>query len=191
MMMQDDERELEPLEDPALIWSKPVFPARTKPYSFTPMQLFMALQLYADTTDTQSDIFAMYGVESIAFNDLARRYPEIDNFHRQARQLKARKFGELAHKSITDIPEDDCLYQSDKDGGKVLTNAAATIMKTRAEMALKIAKYHETGSFVDMTKTENINRNVSVHVTGKPSDFNLDGADPGALIDAIRGRKPR
>jgi hypothetical protein len=187
----DDDRELEPLENPDLIWSKPVFPARTKPYSFTPWMLFCALQAYADSTDTQSDVFAAFGIESMAFNDLARRYPEIDDFHRQARRLKARKFGELAQKTTGSLPEEIELYQFDKDGNKSLTNAAAAFIKTKAEMALKIAKYHETGSFIETTRAENINRNVTFNVTGKPSDFNLDGADPGALIDAIRGRKPR
>lgn len=181
------------LHNPDLIWSKAEFPHKTRKISYTPLQLYTTLRMYSNCVTPFTDLLDLNGVDMDSFYRLSDLYPEIREAYSRARIQRAKKFGEIAEKIYAEEPADDWLYQTDKNSGaRVLTTAGATYLKNKADNAHRIAAIMETGSFIAVSKQENINRNLSLNVTvsGKlPDGFDLATADPSDIVAAIKGRR--
>lgn len=174
------------------IFNQPEFPSNTKKFKFTPKQLFTALNEYQNTSTPVDKCLENNKVRIKSFFELLGQYEEIRQHYQLARTRKARIYGEESLKVWEAIPTDKRFYQHDREGHLFLTPAAVNYMRFKAESMLKQAQIHETGSYVPISKQENVNKNLIFGVTlhGKiPDDFDLSQNSPVELIDVLKQKK--
>lgn len=179
-------------DNPDSIFNQPRFPSRTRPIEFSPKQLYITLITYSECITPLSDVLKNAKIERDTFFKLVGLYPEISAAYSAARLKKAQKFGEVIERTFSDLPEEEELYVYDREGNKSLSTAGANYLKIKADNMHRIAMYHETGSFVPVSKQENTNRTLSlqVNINGKlPPDFDLSNCDPTALVSVLKGKR--
>lgn len=181
-----------PLSDnPNSIWFQDKFPAKTKPFSFPPKKLKETLIDYAHNIKPIDQCLTEAKIEPNTFFHLLRVYDEISELYLAAQRLKARKYGEAALKLWDILPNNPVFYQADRCGNPCLTAAAVRYLEVKATQYHRFAQIHEIGSFIPVSKQENVNRNLSLGVTFQaklPDEFDLALARPEDLIDAIKGK---
>jgi hypothetical protein len=179
-------------ENPDSIWLQERFPQTTRPIEFTPIQLKQAILDFGNSDTNLTTLLKNKSIDKDTFFKLIGLYSEIAEAYSVARSRKADIFGEKVVDIWDGMPEDEELYVFDKDGNKSLSTAAASYLKAKSDNMMRIAQFHETKSFVPASKQEINQRTIGVTITGRlPEGFDLTNAQPGDLIDAIKGRAKR
>lgn len=187
LVVSDEDNTLLPTLD-GTIFQQPEFPYKTNKTKFTPKTVYNMLLEYSQTVTTLEDLFTKYHVDINRFFKYLRVYPEINEAYAIARRLKADAYGQAASKIWDKISDNPIFYQADREGNPVLTPAAVRYMEVKSLQYHRFAQIHETGSYVPVSKQENVNRNLSINLSAKiKGDFDLDTASPADLINVIRG----
>jgi hypothetical protein len=187
LVVSDDNNTLLPtLQD--TIFQQPEFPHTTNKISFTPITVYNMLLEYSQTVTTLEDLFVKYHVDVNRFFKFLRVYPEINEAYDIARRRKADAYGQAASKIWDTISDNPIFYQADREGNPVLTPAAVRYMEVKSLQYHRFAQIHETGSYVPVSKQENVNKNLSINLSAKiKGNFDLNTASPSDLINVIRG----
>lgn len=179
-------------DNPDSIFNQPEFPYNTKKYQFTPKQLREALIEYENTVDSIDKVLIRNKVKPHSFFKIAGQYEEIRQRYDLAQRRKSRKYGEKCLNLWEKLPDQNEFYTYDREGNKCLSTAGVRYLEVKSQMMLRFAQVHETGSFVPVSKQENINKNLTFGVTvhGKiPDGFDLSQNSPVDLIDVLKQKK--
>lgn len=166
------------------IWDMPAFPNKTRPCNFTPQNLRDALTEYETTPDNIVDVLDRRGIRVDTFYDLLSIFPEIREVYELSRAHKSVQYAKVAQNIYQgDIPE--TFFEIDKNGCKRLSMAGIRYLRDKAEIQLRFAEIHETGSFVrrSQVETKSMNLNVNANIDIDPSSIN--SMNPNDILGAL------
>lgn len=167
------------------LYDLPKFPAATKCYRFTPGDLKKLLEEYTETVTPLETLCAKYGIKPATWWLLVREYPELRRDYQAATRAKASQYGKVAVELYTsEIPSE--FYEVDKFGCTKLSMAGIQYIKNKHEAMIRQAQIHETGTYVQKSRVESQNLNVSVNANVELDPKSIHGSRLDDLLSAFR-----
>jgi hypothetical protein len=149
----------------------PNFPTTTHNISFTPSDVRNFLDDYAHNIGELPIFCEKHKIKLSEFFDVCGQFPEIGNFYRISRSQKAQVYADEAVKQWKGGPE-----KLDNYDPKAV-NAVVQYHRYKSDAMLRVAAMCETGSYIQRTKSDNVNYNLSMTI---PSNNIIDNSNNNA-----------
>jgi hypothetical protein len=158
--------------------------------SLTPAALLWAIEEYKTTTRPLADCLDDVGSTTAQLHDLAVQHQEVTAAMESARVARTELYDREQDKIAESVPSPDeapYLYQTDREGHQVLTNAAIRLLELRHKHYAARAAYCETGTRIQRQQIES--RNLHMHMDARANNIPAKESEPlhHLSLDALLG----